>query len=268
LISREAIMRYDNDVSTASDLASAAYTVDKSDRISHALDLMEKHRVNQLLVTHEAEIVGLLTKQGIARTLGASDDIIKPASSLHVTKAMDDTFTVISGALPVGEINRLMKSSEVLIVVNGQPPMWITFNEIVKASRPAGLAGEIMDSPSTCSPFDRVTNARRRMIDQNEWWMVVVEDDKIVGVITENDIAKAMSQFRDVVKSHYQDSRVRKLLVDDIMITEVVFARTNTPCVEVIELMLKHDVEGVPVLDLTDAMVGAITQRTILRNLE
>jgi len=262
-------MRYDNYAfTTASDLASAAYAIDKSDRISHALDLMEKHRVNQLLVMNEGELIGILTKQGIARTLGASDDIIKPASSLHVTKAMDDTFTVISGALPIGEVNHLMESSEVLIVVNGQPARWITFNEIVKASRPGGFTGEIMDPPLTCSPFDRVTHTRRRMIDERAWWMVVVEDDKLVGIITENDIAKAMSQFRDVVPSHYQDSRVRKLLVDDIMIADILFARTNTPCVEVVELMVKHDVEGVPVLDLTDTMVGVITQSTVLRKLE
>ena len=262
-------MRYDDYAfTTASDLASATYAVDKSDRISHALDLMEKHRVNHLLVINEGELIGILTKQGIARTLGASDDISKPASSLHVTKAMDDTFTVISGALPIREVIHLMESAEVLIVVNGQPARWITFNEIVKASRPGGFAGEIMDPPLICSPFDRVTHTRRRMIDENAWWMVVVEDDKLVGIITENDIAKAMSQFRDAVQPHYQDSRVRKLLVDDIMIADIVFARTETPCVEVVELMVKHDVEGVPVLDLTDAMVGMITQSTVLRKLE
>jgi CBS-domain-containing membrane protein len=77
-----------------------------------------------------------------------------------------------------------------------------------------------------------------------------------------------MSQFRDVVKSHYQDSRVRKLVVDDIMVTDIAFVRTSTPCVEAVDLMLKHDVEGVPVFDQTDAMVGMITQNTILRNLE
>jgi len=262
-------MRYDNYAfTTASDLASVAYVVENSDRISNALDLMEKHRVNQLLVMNEGELAGILTKQGISRTLGASDDIIKPASSLHVTKAMDDTFTVISGTLSVGEVSRLMESSEVLIVVNGQSTRWITFNEVVKACRPGGLAGEIMEPPLTCSPFDRVTHSRRRMIDENAWWMVVVEEDKLVGILTENDIVKAMSQFRDVVRSHYQDSRVRKLLVDDIMIADIVFVRTNTPCVEVVDLMVKHDVEGVPVLDMTNTIAGMITQRTVLRKLE
>ncbi|MGZ5521236.1 MAG: CBS domain-containing protein [Halobacteriota archaeon] len=262
-------MRYDNHTFTsASDLASAACFVNKSDRISHALDLMEKNKVNHLLVMNDGEVVGILTKQGIARTLGAVDDVIKPASSLHVTKAMDETFTVISGALPIGDVNRLLEPSGVLVVANGQPIRWITFNEIVKVSRPAGLAGEIMDPPLTCSHVDRVAHIRRRMIDENTWWMAVVEDDKLVGIITENDIAKAMSQFRDDVRSQYQDSRVRKLLVSDIMVADVVFARTNTPCVDVVDLMLEHDVEGVPILDLNDTMVGVITQSTVLRKLE
>jgi predicted transcriptional regulator len=229
---------------------------------------MEKNKVNHLLVMNDGEVVGILTKQGIARTLGAVDDVIKPASSLHVTKAMDETFTVISGALPIGDVNHLLESSGVLVVANGQPVRWITFNEIVKVSRPGGLAGEIMDPPLTCSHVDRVAHIRRRMIDENAWWMAVVEDDKLVGIITENDIAKAMSQFRDDVRSQYQDSRVRKLLVSDIMVADVVFARTNTPCVDVVDLMLKHDVEGVPILDLNDTMVGVITQSTVLRKLE
>jgi len=262
-------MRFDNSASKkASDLAAPAYVIDKTDRISHALDLMEKHKVHQLLVTNEGGIVGVLTKKGIARTLGASGDVIKPASSLHVTKAVDETFTTVSGAMAIGDINHLMKSSEVLVVDCQQTGGWITFNEIVKASRPAGSAGEIMDPPVTCSSFDRVTHIRRRMIDEDEWWMMVVEGGRLVGIITENDIAKAMSQFRDVVKPHYQDSRIRKLVVEDIMATDIVFVRTGTPCVDAVDLMLKHDVEGVAVFDQTDAMVGMITQQTILQNLE
>jgi Mg/Co/Ni transporter MgtE len=52
------------------------------------------------------------------------------------------------------------------------------------------------------------------------------------------------------------------------MVTDIAFVRTSTPCVEAVDLMLKHDVEGVPVFDQTDTMVGMITQNTILRKLE
>jgi predicted transcriptional regulator len=111
---------------------------------------MEKNKVSQLLVMNDREVVGILTKQGIALTLGAIDDISKPASSLHVTKAMDETFTVISGALPVGEVNRLLESSGVIVVANGKLVKWITYKEIVKVSRPEGVAGDIMEPPLSC----------------------------------------------------------------------------------------------------------------------
>lgn len=262
-------MRVDNYAfAAASDIAVRGYAIDKTERISHALDLMEKHRVNQLLVKNEGEIIGVVTKKGIARTLGASDDVIKPASSLHVTRALDESFTSVSGTVTVGEVSQLMKSSEVLTVICERATGWITFNEVVKACRPAGSAGDIMEPPVTCSSFDRVTHVRRRMIDEDAWWMMVVEDNKFVGIVAETDVAKALSQFRDVVKPHYQDSRIRKLVVDDIMVTDIVFVKTGTSCVDVVDLMLSHDVEGVPVFDQNDAMAGMITQDTILRNLE
>ncbi len=262
-------MRYDNYAfGTAADIASTPYTIDKADRISYALDCMEKHKVNQLLVTSNNELVGVITKQDIARTLGRSEDVTKPASSLHVTKAMDEALTTISSTLPIGEVSTLMKRSEVLAIVDDQLTGWITFDEIVKTSRPSGFAGEIMDPPVTCSPYDRVVHIRRRMIDQSTWWMMIVEDSQLIGIITESDIARAMSQFRDVVKQQYQDARVRRLVVDDIMVTDMTSVRTNTPCVEVVDAMLTNDVEGVPVLDLNDATVGMITKGTILKHLD
>jgi hypothetical protein len=46
-------MRFDNYASsTASDLAARAYIIDKTDRISHALDLMEKTQ-SQSTARHE-----------------------------------------------------------------------------------------------------------------------------------------------------------------------------------------------------------------------
>ncbi len=253
----------------ASDILSQPYTVDKSDRISHALWVMEKENVNHLLVTHEGELVGFLTKQGIARTVGerASDYMTKPSSSLHVAKAMEETLVVIHGETPIGEVCRLMRNAEVVAVVNGKLAGWITFNEVVKACKPSGYVGTIMEAPITCSPYDRVVHVRRRMIDEQAWWMIAVDEGKLVGIVTESDIAKAMSKFRDLVKEKYQDARVRKMIVDDVMTTDVTSVWTNTPCEEMVAVMLEKDVEGVPVLDLKGALVGMATRDTVLKNL-
>ncbi len=253
----------------ASDILSRPYTIDKSDRISHALEVMEKDNVNHLLVTHEGELVGLLTKQGIARTVGerASDYMVKPSSSLHVAKAMEENIVTVRGEAPIGEVCRLMRDAEVLAVVNGKLAGWITFDEVVKACKPSGYVGTIMEVPITCSPYDRVVHVRRRMIDEQAWWMIAVDDDKLAGIVTESDIAKAMSKFRDLVKEKYQDSRVRKIIVDDVMTADVISVWTNTPCEEVVAIMLEKDVEGVPVLDLKGTLVGMVTKDTILKNL-
>jgi CBS domain-containing protein len=60
---------------------------------------------------------------------------------------------------------------------------------------------------------------------------------------------------------------VRKIIIDDVMTADVISVWTNTPCEEVIAIMLEKDVEGVPVLDLKDNLVGMITKNTILKNL-
>lgn len=253
----------------ASDILSQPYTVDKSDRISHALEVMEKENVNHLLVIHEGGVVGLLTKQGIARTIGerASDYVAKPSSSLHVAKAMEEKLVAVRGETPIDEVCRLMRGAEVVAVVNGKLTGWITFNEVVKVCKPSGYVGTIMEAPITCSPYDRVVHVRRRMIDEQAWWMIAVDEDKLVGVVTESDIAKAMSKFRNLVKEKYQDARVRKMIVDDVMTTDVISVWTNTPCEEVVAIMLEKDVEGVPVLDLKGTLVGMVTKDTILKNL-
>ncbi|HYA60586.1 MAG TPA: CBS domain-containing protein [Candidatus Acidoferrum sp.] len=124
-----------------------------------------------------------------------------------------------------------------------------------------------MEAPIMCSPYDRIVHVRRRMIDEDAWWMMAVDDGKLAGVVTESDIAKALSKFRDLVKEKYQDARVRKIIVDDVMTADVISVWTNTPCEEVVAVMLEKDVEGVPVLDLKETLVGMITKGTILKNL-
>ncbi|MBU4222051.1 MAG: CBS domain-containing protein, partial [Euryarchaeota archaeon] len=43
--------------------------------------------------------------------------------------------------------------------------------------------------------------------------------------------------------------------------------RTNTPISEVVSLILKENIGGVPVLNLRDEMVGVISRRAIIKYL-
>ena len=69
-------------------ISKSSITVDKDQLISHALDLMEKNEISQLLVMDEDKLVGLLTEKSIADRLGSSRLDSLQASSIHISAAM------------------------------------------------------------------------------------------------------------------------------------------------------------------------------------
>jgi CBS domain-containing protein len=145
---------------------------------------------------------------------------------------------------------------------------WVTPHEILKNVKAVkGYAAEIMKDPISVSPGDRVSHARRILLDNDIGRLPVIENGDVVGIITERDVARAMMNFRALVPDNQQDVRIRNLIVEDIMTRSVKSVRTNTPISEVVSLMLNENIGGVPVLNLRDEMVGVISRRGIIRHL-
>ncbi|MCX9086448.1 MAG: CBS domain-containing protein, partial [Candidatus Methanoperedens sp.] len=143
---------------------------------------------------------------------------------------------------------------------------WVTPHEILKNAKGIkGYAAEVMKEPISISPGDRVSHARRIILDNDIGRLPILENGDIVGIITERDVAKAMMNFRDLVPDNQQDVRIRNMIVGDIMTRNVKSVRTNTPITEVISTLLNENIGGVPVLNLRDEMVGVISRREIIR---
>ena len=138
----------------------------------------------------------------------------------------------------------------------------------MKINRFTGFVAEVMEkSPIIVSPLDRVSHARHLIIDQNVGRLPVIENGKVVGIIAEDDIVFAMRSFRDLVADNQQDSRIRNLLVGDIMTRGVISVYTNTPLSEAVQTMLENDVGGVPVLNLEEELVGFLARRNIINTI-
>lgn len=245
-------------------------TVHKSDKISHAMYLMDKHDTRRLLVTNGNELMGLITMRSIANKLGTWKTSNLPASSLHVAAATTDMFTRVLPDMGIEDAIVLMdRKGGVLVVMDNSNVLgWITPHEILKNVRGVkGYAAEIMKEPITLSSGDRVSHARRLILDNDVGRLPIVENGDIVGIITERDVAKAMMNFRDLVPDNQQDERIRNLIVGDIMTRNVKSVRTNTPITEVISTLLDNNIGGVPVLNLKDEMTGIISRREIIRHL-
>jgi CBS domain-containing protein len=244
--------------------------VHKSDKLSHAMDLMEKNDTRRLLVVNGNDLVGLITMRSIAKKLGTWKTSNLPASSLHVAAATTDLFTRVLPDINYDDAIALMDRRGGILVVTDNSSIlgWVTPNEILKTvNNMKGFAGEIMKDAIYVSPGERVAHARRLMIDNNIGRLPVVENNDLVGIITEKDVAKAMMNFRNLVPDNQQDERIRNLIVQDIMTRDVKFVRTNTQLTEVISLMLSENIGGLPVLNLKDELVGVISRRSVIRHL-
>ncbi|MBP2029930.1 CBS domain-containing protein [Methanohalophilus levihalophilus] len=244
--------------------------VDKADTLSHALDLMEKNSTRRLLVTHDSKLLGILTMRNLTKELGTRKKGTKPASSLHVATAVSENFTKVLPDTEVDDVITLMaKNGGVVIVTDNENILgWVTPQQIMENMEFNGYAGEIMHKePTVVSPADRVSHVRHIILENDMGRFPVVENGRLMGMVTEKDIAKAMKAFREIVSGNQQDSRIKNLIVEDIMKTGVQSVKTNTPVSEVAKLMLESNYGGVPVMNLEDEMVGFITRRSLLKTL-
>ena len=248
------------------DIMSGPVSIDKSERLGHALDLMEKNDLRRLLVTNKDKLGGVITTRQIARVLGARKSLGMPASSLHVASATMDSLIKVLPDMQVDDALALMQKTGVLVVMDGEKVLgWVRPREVLTAVKVSGTAGDAMRVPLTVNPNDRLVHARRMMLDRDVGRLPVVEGGRLVGIISERDIARSLRAFRDLNDTaSKQYARIYNILVSDVMTHDVQYVYMETPLEEVKKIILEEDRGGLPVLNHREEVVGMITRRSIL----
>ena len=250
------------------DIMVAAPTIDKSAKISNALSIMEKKDTRRLLVMHNNEVTGILTMRNLAKELGTKKRT-KPASSLPVVTAVTPNFTFIKPTTNfVIAVKILKEKGGVLLVSEDDKNVigWITPNEIVSAFDFAGTAQEVMFQKTVISinSSERLVHARYLMLEHDVGRIPVMEDGKLIGVISERDVAVAFQEFKDTVPDNHQEAQIKNLLVADIMTRKPLTASPSTPAKDVVDLMTHKNIGIVPILDEHEKLVGVVTRRSLL----
>jgi CBS domain-containing protein len=103
------------------------------------------------------------------------------------------------------------------------------------------------------------------MLDRDVGRIPVVEGGRLVGIITERDVAKSLRAFRDLNDTaSKQYARIYNILVSDVMTHDVRYVYADTPLDEVKSIILNENRGGLPVLNHREEVVGMITRRSIL----
>ena len=250
------------------EIMSKAITIDKDRKLSDAIELMEKNNVANLVVIDEGKTIGMVTEKDITRELGSGKHGKMLATSLHVSSAMSSEPITISKDADIKEAaEKILKNhiSSLPVVGNGELVGIINTTDLIRPlqNSDAPIKQVMSKHVVTVLPSDRVVHARRLMLDNDISRVVVVEGDSIVGIVTEKDTVKALFAFKKYADNK-QFSRIRNLLVEDIMKQNIITLDEDSKAGEAAKLMLENNISGLPIIR-NGELVGIVTKTDLMK---
>jgi acetoin utilization protein AcuB len=93
----------------------------------------------------------------------------------------------------------------------------------------------------------------------------VLDKGKLVGIISDRDLKKASASDATTLEIHELMYLLSKIKIKEIMTKKPITVPPDFTLEETAEILLKHKISGVPVLDAGGKVVGTITQSDIFK---
>jgi CBS domain-containing protein len=94
----------------------------------------------------------------------------------------------------------------------------------------------------------------------------VVSGDALVGMVSKLDALKVFGLSKDHILPRYEEGMAAT--VNEIMTADVIVVDGETNLQRVLELMVKHRVKSLPVVDRWRNLVGIISREDVMRAME
>jgi CBS domain-containing protein len=94
----------------------------------------------------------------------------------------------------------------------------------------------------------------------------VVRDDTLVGIVSKLDALNVFSLSQDHILPHYKEGMATR--VEEIMVRDAITVDGETSLQRVLELMVKHRVKSLPVIDRWRNLIGIIAREDVMRAME
>ncbi len=125
---------------------------------------------------------------------------------------------------------------------------------------------EIMSSPTIVIHQDATLEEAEALMEERgiRRLPVVDDDDRLVGIITQGDLREATA-VQATVNPYAPEAAESWLSVSEVMTPDPITISPDAPVWRVAELLMKHKIGGIPVLDDQGALCGIITESDVLR---
>ena len=131
-----------------------------------------------------------------------------------------------------------------------------------------GVVREIMmGSPVTLKPKDTLDLANDIIQLGRIRHIPVVEDGRLVGLLSERDLMGAAATELFGLKQKRKSALLKTVLIKDVMKKRVISVKPDTPIKDAAHLMADKKIGCVPVVS-AGALVGLVTTTDILRYVE
>jgi CBS domain-containing protein len=111
--------------------------------------------------------------------------------------------------------------------------------------------------PRTVSPGSSVVDAARLMRDEDTGIVPITDGDRLVGVVTDRDIAiRVVAEGKDP----------KSATVDEIAARDLATIDPDQDLDEALRLMAKHQVRRLPVVEEDGKLVGIVAQADIAKH--
>lgn len=113
---------------------------------------------------------------------------------------------------------------------------------------------------------DDLLTAEHMMATKHFRHLPVVEDDALVGIVTQRDLFKAAMPSAMRYGEKAQQAFLRSVRVKEIMVYPVITIAPTAPVSEAIDLITQRGIGCLPVVN-DDKLVGIVTKTDLLRHL-
>ena len=128
---------------------------------------------------------------------------------------------------------------------------------------------EIMAKRVVTIDMDDTLDVIRKIFDKVRFHHMVVIDEKykVVGVISDRDVLKALSPYLDTISEQERDQVTLNKKTHQVMSRQPITASPEDSIERAAALLLENRISCLPVISEDQSLVGIVTWKDILKNL-
>jgi len=233
--------------------------------VSEAIQIMRNKNISCIVVLEGKEPVGIFTERNVVQVLAErgpdfDDREIRELMSSPVLTANKQTELYTAYNLLVShKIRRLVvvddENHAIGVVTQSNLIEYLGYEYFVEIKKISEVMTKVL---FTVSRDVSVSQALSHMARESLSCLVIVQDDRPVGILTERDVARLLVDRGDIWD----------LKVEEVMSSPVHTLLEQTPVHEAARVMQQQEIRRVVVVDMDGKIVGLTTQSDIVKGLE